>query len=184
MITFSLQFYYSTFSINMDYSFNDESTSEGSQSESEDSRSEGELKSESGSEYDSDMEYKCNFCPNYMKGRSLAVHVKRKHKLCQYCNKRMPKVQYDVHVDTHYVQCSNCSGRILKTDMASHKAICELEKCEYCTKSLPMDSMEMHIDANHRRLVGVKVPEIHDDEFNKLVAASRIYAHNGRIYVK
>lgn len=137
----------------------------------------------SDSDSDPNSLYVCPYCPNSMPERSLDRHIQRKHKLCQFCQSRMSEEDFKQHIQLHYTTCQNCSARILKWNVGEHRQQCEVI-CKYCDLRIPTASMGAHIEANHRRLFGITVPELNDHECNRLIAANKLYVHNGRVYIK
>lgn len=135
------------------------------------------------SELDSDTQYECAYCLNYMSADKLERHIPRKHSLCKHCNQRMPQKDLPKHIETHYTNCNNCNARIWKDQVAIHMQQCSV-KCKYCYSRIPIASMGAHVEANHRRLFGITVPELNDDQCNKLIAENKLYVHNGRVYIK
>lgn len=91
----------------------------------------------------------------------------------------MPKEAFD----SHYTNCNNCSARMLNVQVAVHMQQCSV-KCKYCDQRIATATMGAHVEANHRRLFGHAVPELNDDEGNRLIAGNQLYVNKGRIYIK
>lgn len=128
----------------------------------------------------------CDHCPSLVKRWKYADHLERVHK-CKHCGNYMPKGSIASHISKHHTEkCPYCMKMFLSNEMAQHK-LSHLIKCQHCNESVLSSELPAHRVNKHPLLetVGmIKLDQLSNDEFNKLVDEKRIYAKDGHLFRK
>lgn len=142
----------------------------------------------SGNSDDSDdrnLEYRCEYCSNYMTKQALKRHRKIKHtEKCRFCEQKKLVDEIKQHEITHYIKCKYCGVEQAPNEVSQHEAA-HLIKCKYCQANVRKEDHDKHVRENHSTLaiVGL-IKSITDDDFNKWSKAGRIYAKDGCLFVQ
>lgn len=133
--------------------------------------------------YDDDLE-QCRYCPSQVKRSNYYGHIERVH-TCDECGHSMPQKSLQGHKDRKHMEtCNTCGVKMLTTPMKQH-LLSHYMECKYCKKSVHEQNMKKHIQDNHpfHATVGmICLDKLTDAEFNKLVAANRIYSKDGHLF--
>lgn len=133
---------------------------------------------------DEDYLVDCPHCPNPVKRSNYDAHIEKVH-TCDECGHQMPKKAIQGHKKRNHMEiCQTCKVEMLATPMKEHVKI-HYKQCKYCDLSVHQQTLEKHIQDNHpfHSTVGmICLEKLTDNEFNKLVAANRIYSKDGHLF--
>ncbi|XP_055307607.1 zinc finger protein 382-like [Sitodiplosis mosellana] len=135
-------------------------------------------------ESDEDFLVDCPHCPNPVKRSNYDAHMEKVH-TCDECGNQMPKEALKGHKDRKHMEiCLTCGKQMLATLMKQHIKT-HNQQCKHCKLSFPQQTLEKHIQDKHpfhSTLGMICLDKITDAEFNKLVAANRIYSKDGHLF--
>lgn len=154
------------------------------------------FKSMAAKEIQAHMEHehgKCKYCESFIKPALMQKHIHQKHTdvvvIIEKSSHSVSQVPIQKHVGKKQiktVKCRYCKAERHEKDIKQHE-LTHFVKCDHCERNFLRNFIECHIAVDHasQRVIGsIQLEQIDDDKFNQLINEKRIYAKNGKLFIK
>lgn len=103
---------------------------------------------------------------------------------CKVCNKLIPSIYLDEHLNNRHKcnYCSDCDFMNAES-IDAHVKEKHMVSCKHCNIKQLISELAQH-ELSHPVVGMIQMNQLPDERFNQLVAANRIYAMDGKLYIK